>query len=133
MILVTSSRKPAQRVRRLCRDLAFAVGGEYRPRGKTGLSDPLFSRDTVLILGSRGPRLALQVFSGGQEVAGITLGAVEEGHRSGPLRKGLRVGDLRVFSLLSPHLAVEMVPVGDPGILAFDGIQGRTLRVEVAA
>ncbi|MDD1648116.1 MAG: hypothetical protein LUQ42_02415 [Methanomicrobiales archaeon] len=132
MILVTSSRKPAPRVRRLCRDLAFAVRGEYRPRGKAGLSDPLFSRDTVLILGSRGSRLGLQLFSAGEEVADISFGPVEEGRRAGPLRKGLLVGDPRIFSLLSPHLPVEMVPEMGAGILAFDGIQGRTLRVVVA-
>jgi len=132
MILVTSSRKPAQRVRRLCRDLAFAVSGEYRPRGKAGLSDPLFSRDTILILGSRGPRLTLQVLSGGEEMADLSLGPVEECRRAGPLRKGLQVGDARLFSLLSPYLPVEMVPEGAPGVLTFDGIQGRTLRMEVA-
>ncbi len=132
MILVTSSRKPAPRVRRLCRDLAFAIQGEYRPRGKAGRSDPLFSRDTILILGSRGSRRGLQVFSTGEEVADLSLGPVEEGRRTGPLRKGLLVGDPGIFSLLSPYLPVEMVPEGDPGILTFDGIQGRTLRVVVS-
>jgi KEOPS complex subunit Pcc1 len=78
MILVTSSRKPAQRVRRLCRDLAFAVNGEYLPRGKAGLSDPLFSHDTVLILGSRGHGLGLQVISCGEVVADLSLCSVEE-------------------------------------------------------
>lgn len=132
MILVTSSRKPAQRVRRLCRDLAFAVGGEYRPRGKAGLSDPLFSRDTVLILGSRGHHLSLQVISGGEEVADLSLGAVEEERRKGPLRKGLQAGDARLLSLLSPHLPVELVPELAPAAVTFDGIQGRTLRVGVS-
>jgi hypothetical protein len=132
MILVTSSRKPAQRVRRLCRDLAFAVGGEYRPRGKAGLSDPLFSHETVLILGSRGHLVALQVISEGEEVADLSFRSVEEGSRTGPFRKGLQVGDARLHSVLSPHLPVEMVPEGAPGVLTFDGIQGRTLRVVVA-
>jgi len=131
MILVTSSRKPAQRVRRLCRDLAFAVNGEYRPRGKAGLSDPLFSHDTVLILGSRGHHLALQVLSGGEVVADLPLRSVEEERRAGQLRKGVQVLDPRIFSLLSPHLPAVMVPGETPGSLTFDGIQGRTVRVVV--
>jgi hypothetical protein len=129
MILVTSSRKPAQRVRRLCRDLAFAIGGEYRPRGKAGLSAPLFSKDTVLILGSRGPHLGLQVFSGGEVVADLSLCSVEEDRRASLLRKGVHVQDPRLFSVLSPLLPAMAVPEESPGSLSFDGIQGRTVRM----
>ena len=131
MILVTSSRKPAQRVRRLCRDLAFAVNGEYRPRGKAGLSDPLFSHDTVLILGSRGHRLGLQVISGGEVVADLFLCSVEEERRAALLRKGVQVQDPCLFSVLSPLLPAVAVPEGAPGSLSFDGIQARTVRMVV--
>ncbi|MDD1653850.1 MAG: hypothetical protein LUQ64_04820 [Methanomicrobiales archaeon] len=132
MILVTSSRKPAQRVRRLCRDLAFAIGGEYRPRGKAGLSDPLFSRDTILILGSRGHHMGLQVISAGEVVADLSLGPVEEMPRTALITKGLQVQDPRLFSLLSPLLPAVAVPEGAPGSLTFDGIQGRTVRMVIS-
>ena len=129
MILVTSSRKPAPRVRRLCRDLAFAIEGEYRPRGKGGLSDPLFSRDTVVILGSRNHHLGLQVLFQGRAMADISFCAVAEEQRIAALRKGLRVGDPRILGILSPHLPAAPVQDAPPGSLVFDGIQGRTVRM----
>ena len=131
MILVTSSRKPAQRVRRLCRDLAFAVGGEYRPRGKAGLAASFFSRGTVLILGSRGPHLGLQVLSGGDLVADLPLCSVEEERRAVLLRKGVQVQDPGLFAVLFPLLPAVAVPEAAPGSLTFDGIQGRTVRMVV--
>ena len=54
MTLVTTSRKPAPELRTLGKNLAFAMGGKYSPRGKAGVDEVFSWGDPVLIISRRG-------------------------------------------------------------------------------
>ncbi|HOV68086.1 MAG TPA: hypothetical protein PLI31_06965, partial [Methanoregulaceae archaeon] len=66
MTLVSTSRKAAPAIRALARGLAFALGGRYLARGKTGLRE-LVTLDRSLFLFIREvDGLRLRIFQDGE-------------------------------------------------------------------
>jgi U3 small nucleolar ribonucleoprotein protein IMP4 len=130
MILVTTSRKADPLVRRIGRDLAFAIGGRYVTRGKGGLSRPPFSDGTVLVLCRDGKGIRMQIVDGMQEGPRLRFPSVKEEPRAGPLRRGIFTGRPDVLASLESRLTVKGdVDLGDS--LVFDGVQGRRIVLGV--
>jgi len=129
MTLVTTSRKAAPDLRALARGLAFAVGGRYLARGKTGLRE-LVTLDTTFFLFSYEPDgLQLRWFVDGEPAASFRVTAHEERHREGPIVRGLLASDAVREALGS---AIETVPLDDGWDLGFDGHQRLRYRLRLA-
>jgi U3 small nucleolar ribonucleoprotein protein IMP4 len=130
MTLVTTSRKAAPDLRALARGLAFAVGGRYLARGKTGLRE-LVTLDTKLFLFSIEPDgLQLRWFVDGEPAGSYRVTAHEGHHREGPIVRGLLASDA-VRSALGPRF--ETAPLDDDGWdLGFDGHQRLRYRLRLA-
>ncbi len=132
MITVTTSRRADPLVRRIGRDLAFAVGGRYVTRGKGGLSRPPFSEGMVLVLCRDGEGIRMQLLEGMRDGVSLRFTSVREEERAGPLKKGLFTGDEELISRLSPRLPVNRED-RHPHALLLDGIQGRRIALGVQA
>jgi U3 small nucleolar ribonucleoprotein protein IMP4 len=129
MTLVTTSRKAAPDLRALARGLAFAAGGRYLARGKTGLRE-LVTLDTTFFLFSHEPDgLRLRWYVDAEPAASWRVTAREERHREGPIVRGLLASDA-VRKALGPRL--ETAPLDDGWDLGFDGHQRLQYRLRLA-
>jgi U3 small nucleolar ribonucleoprotein protein IMP4 len=129
MTLVTTSRKAAPDLRALARALAFAVGGRYLARGKTGLRE-LVTLDPTLFLFSYEPDgLRFQWIVDAEPAASCRVTACSERHREGPIVRGLLASDA-VRGALGPRL--EASPLDDGWDLGFDGHQRLRYRLRLA-
>ena len=129
MTLVTTSRKAAPDLRALARGLAFAVGGRYLARGKTGLRE-LVTLDPTLFLFSFEPDgLRFRWFLDGEPAASCRVTASEERYRDGPLVRGLLASD-RVRAALGPRFEAALLE--DGWDLGFDGHQRLRYRLRLA-
>lgn len=122
MILVTTSRKPLPEIRTLSKDLAFALGGKYVPRGKTGLYDAIGADDAVIIVSRHARLFLLELFINGKQEMEIAFSSYTTGKREGVLLKGLRTGNQTVYESLKRY--VDVLP-SEEGVsmLSFDGAQ----------
>ena len=122
MILVTTSRKPLPEIRTLSKDLAFALGGKYVPRGKTGLYDAIGADDAVIIVSRRARLFLLELFINSKPEVEIAFASYTAGKREGVLLKGLRTGNQTVYESLKRY--VDVLP-SEEGVsmLSFDGAQ----------
>lgn len=128
MTLVSTSRKAAPDLRALARALAFAVGGRYLARGKTGLRE-LVTLDPILFLFSYEPDgLRFRWFVDGSPAASWRVTATEERRRSGPIAHGLLASDA-VRTALGPRLGAA--PLDDGWDLGFDGHQRLRYRLRL--
>lgn len=135
MTVVTTSRKPVPEVRSLARDLAFAIGAEYATRGKMGMGDLLSSHDgPVLIVSRSGQSFLIQVFSGGEAVAGIRVLSFAVEEREGAISRGLAVSDRALAGALEGLAGmvffVDALP--EDRMIVFDGRQRRRYTLRVA-
>ena len=129
MTLVTTSRKAAPGIRARARGLAFAAGGRYMPRGKTGLRE-LVALDPVLFLFSPGPDgLRLRWFLDGEPAASCLVTGHEERARDGPIVRGLLASEAVRATLGSRF---EAAPLDDGWDLGFDGHQRLRYRLQLA-
>lgn len=122
MILVTTSRKPLPEIRTLSKDLAFALGGKYVPRGKTGLYDTIGAEDAVIIVSRRGRIFLLELFIHNKSEVEIPFASYTVGKREGVLLKGLRAGNQTVYESLKRYIDVLPSEEG-VSMLSFDGAQ----------
>ncbi|HON41306.1 MAG TPA: hypothetical protein PK196_07540 [Methanoculleus sp.] len=135
MTVVTTSRKPVPEVRSLARDLAFAIGAEYATRGKMGMGDLLSSSHDglILIVSRSGQSFLIQVFSGGEAVAGIRVLSFAVEEREGAISRGLAVSDRALASALKGLADMVFFVDGLPeDRIVFDGRQRRRYTLRVA-
>jgi U3 small nucleolar ribonucleoprotein protein IMP4 len=128
MTLVTTSRKPVPELRTFGKDLAFAIGGRYVPRGKSGLPD-LFEHDNaVIIVTKKGRNYQMQVIVNEEVVCASTFSIIAVEKREGVLIRGCRIGNQTVYESLRRYL--DVLPSDDRTcLLSFDGPQRRRYRV----
>ncbi|WFN35524.1 hypothetical protein L1S32_05330 [Methanogenium sp. S4BF] len=131
MKLVTTSRKPAPELRTLGKDLAFALGGKYSPRGKAGVDEVLSWGDTVLVISRRGRKTLIETYSSDDLVSAIFLSGFSVSRRDVPLERGLRTGNERVYNELAECLDITLVDAGVNEIL-FHGTQGKGYVLRIA-
>lgn len=123
MTFVTSSREPAPEVRKLAKEIAFALGLSYIQRGKAGLrtmgaEDP----EIIFLSGSKrkGPLFDLTV--NGEIVFSMLITNVLESDRSGPFFSGFLTRERELFDALSPHVKM-LFDENAPGPIVFCGTQ----------
>ena len=123
MTFVTSSRKPSPEVRRLAKEIAFALDLPYIQRGKAGLRT-MDAEDPVIIFLS-GAKRGGQIFDltvSGKIVFSMLITNVLMSERPVPFRHGFVIRERELYDALSPHLPV-MFDAGAPGPIVFYGTQ----------
>ncbi|MFA5395113.1 MAG: hypothetical protein GX097_07260 [Methanomicrobiales archaeon] len=131
MKFVTTSRKPAPELRTLGKDLAFALGGKYSPRGKSGVDEVLSWGDTVLVVSRRGRKTVIETYSSGEPVSVIYLSGFSASRRDVPLERGLRTGNERVYNELAECLDITLTDAGANEFL-FHGSQAKGYVLKIA-
>ncbi|MDR0980482.1 MAG: hypothetical protein LBL85_01625 [Methanocalculaceae archaeon] len=104
MTFVTSSRKPSPEMRRLAKEIAFALDLPYVQRGKAGLRT-MNAEDPVIIFLS-GAKRGGQIFDltvSGKIVFSMLITNVLMSERTGPFRHGFVIRERELYDVLSPH------------------------------
>ncbi|MBN1431451.1 MAG: hypothetical protein JW931_01615 [Methanomicrobiaceae archaeon] len=121
---VTTSRKPAPFLRTFSKDLAFALGCHYSPRGKAGL-DVITRIDSLVLVVSKERRgYLVEIFLDGESVEGLSFASFQVQSREGDLIRGLQVGNQTVYDILKQYLNVSKTECGN-SVVTFDGAQRR--------
>ncbi|MDV0441433.1 hypothetical protein [Methanorbis furvi] len=123
MTFITSSRKPSPDVRRLAKEIAFALDLPYVQRGKSGLRT-MDAEDPVVIFLS-GAKRGGQLFDltvNGKIVFSMLITNVLTSERTGPFHHGFVVRERDLYDALSPHMQV-MFDADAPGPIVFAGTQ----------
>ena len=131
MKLVTTSRKPAPELRTLGKDLAFALGGKYSPRGKAGVDEVLSWGNTVLVVSRRGRKTLIETYVSDGVVSTIFLSGFSVARRDVPLEKGLRTGNERLFNELAEYVDITLTDASVNEVL-FHGSQGKGYVLRIA-
>jgi len=107
MTFVTSSRKPLPEVRRLAKEISFALDLPYVQRGKAGLR-VMGTGDPVIIFLS-GTKRGGQIFDltvSGEIVFSLLITNVLRSERTRPDHHGFVIREPELYDALSPHLPV---------------------------
>lgn len=76
-MIITTARKPSQKIRTFCKHLSRFSGCEYVPRGKSGLKE--LTEDTFLVVGEhRGNPGSFNFFSEGRCVLSLRANVTRE-------------------------------------------------------
>jgi U3 small nucleolar ribonucleoprotein protein IMP4 len=123
MTFVTSSRKPSLKVRKLAKEIAFALDIPYVPRGKAGLrmmetEDPII----IFLSGERNGDQKFDLIMSGKNVFSMLITNILMRERIGPFRRGLVIQERGLHDALSPHLPT-MFDADAPGPIVFSGTQ----------
>ena len=131
MTIVTSSRKPVPEIRKLAKEIAFALGFQYVQRGKTGIRD-MGSNDPKIIFLSgsklKGPVFDLMI--NGDIVFSMLITNVKETERTGVFNKGFVTREQDLFNFLSPHVPITYDEKAD-GPIVFSGTQKKQYVLQV--
>lgn len=123
MMFVTSSRKPSPEVRRLAKEIAFALDIPYVQRGKAGLRK-IDAEDQVIIF-LFGAKCGWQIFDltvSGKIVSSMLITNVLMSERCGPFHHGFVIRERELYDTLSPHIPV-MFDSKATGLIVFSGTQ----------
>ena len=123
MMFVTSSRKPSPEVRRLAKEIAFALDIPYVQRGKAGLRK-IDAEDQVIIF-LFGAKCGWQIFDltvSGKIVSSMLITNVLMSERCGPFHHGFVIRERELYDTLSPHIQV-MFDSKATGLIVFSGTQ----------
>jgi len=131
MTIVTSSRKPAPEVRKLAKEIAFALGFPFVQRGKAGIHDIGGEDPRVIFLsGSKrqGPVFDLMVKD--SLVFSMLITNVAESERTGLFTKGFMTREKELFDYLSPYVPITY-DENAGGPIVFCGTQKRQYVLQV--
>ncbi len=133
MTVVTTSRKPIPSLRTFSKDLAFTLGGTYKPRGKSSVQDILTSDDCVIFCMKERRAFLMQVHLRGEPYLECAINSFDLINREGTLQKGIRSGNREIADALKPHLPVSYDSDVQENHLIFDGLQRRQYVVRLPA
>jgi U3 small nucleolar ribonucleoprotein protein IMP4 len=131
MTIVTSSRKPAPEVRKIAKEIAFALNFPYVQRGKTGIRDMGTNDPKIIFLSGskrKGPIFDLMV--NGDIIFSMLITNVNETERTGEFKKGLVTREQELFDFLSPYIPVTYDEKAD-GPIVFCGTQKKQYILQV--
>ena len=131
MTIVTSSRKPAPEVRKLAKEIAFALGFPFVQRGKAGIHDIGGQDPRVIFLSGskrKGPLFDLMVND--SLVFSMLITNVTESERTGVFTKGFMTREKELFDHLSPHVPITF-DENAGGPIVFCGTQKRQYVLQV--
>ena len=134
MTLVTTSRRSTPVTRAIAKDLAFATGVRYLPRGKHGLREISGEHDLFIVFEQQRSGILMTVYQEGEPCLRRLVKKHETGVREGLLTKGIRTSDREIGMILDdgecPVIYTD--DLEDDLLLSFDGPQRRhiTLALE---
>ena len=131
MTIVTSSRKPVAEVRKLAKEIAFALDLPYVQRGKSGIHDIGGDDPRVIFLsGSKRQGPVFDLMFNGSLVFSMLITKVIESERTGLFTKGFITREKDLFDHLSPHVPITYDETAD-GPIVFCGTQKRQYVLQV--
>lgn len=130
MTLVTTSRRSTQLLRSIAKDLAFATGSRYLPRGKHGLREISDDHDLFMVIDTQGRDTVLTVFLGGTPALKRIISSHEQGIRDWDIHRGVTTSDQGVRKLLERICPVAWTNEGG-FFIAFDGPQKRFMKLHL--
>ncbi|HJJ42082.1 MAG TPA: hypothetical protein O0W90_02050 [Methanocorpusculum sp.] len=107
MTIVTTSRKPSPEVRKLAKEISFALDLPYIHRGKAGLRD-FEQKDSKIIIIS-GSKRGGQIFDielNGELVFSMLITNIIETDRKGLIKKGFFTREKDLYNYLSPYVSI---------------------------
>lgn len=134
MTLVTTSRRSTPVTRAIAKDLAFATGARYLPRGKHGLREISCEHDLFIVFEQQKSDILMTVYQEGEPCLRRLVKSHETGVREGLLIKGIKTSDREIGMILDagecPVIYTD--DLEDGLFLSFDGPQRRhiTLALE---
>lgn len=131
MTIVTSSRKPAPEVRKLAKEIAFALDFPFVQRGKAGVHD--IGRDdprVIFLSGSKRQGPVFDLMVNDSLVFSMLITKVTESERTGIFAKGFFTREKELFDYLSPHVPITYDENAD-GPIVFCGTQKRQYVLQV--
>jgi len=128
MTLVTTSRRSTQFLRSIAKDLAFAIGSRYLPRGKHGLREISDDHDLFMVIDTKGRDTFLTVYLEGAPVLKRIISSHEQNIRDWDIRLGVTTSDQGIRGLLESICPVAYTDE-DGLFLAFDGPQKRYMKL----
>ena len=131
MTLVTTSRRSTPVIRAIAKDLAFATGARYLPRGKHGLREISGEHDLFIVFEQQKSDILMTLFKDGERCLERLVKKHETGIREGLLTKGIRTSDPEIGLILDdekcPVTYIDDVEEGL--VIAFDGPQRRCMTL----
>lgn len=123
MTFVTSSRKPSVEVRKIAKEIAFALGLSYVQRGKSGLRT-MGSEDPVIIFlsGTKRKGIIFDLTVDGEIVFSMLITNIIESERTGSFYQGFLVREEELYTALSPYVKAAYEKEA-PGPIVFCGTQ----------
>ena len=100
MTLVTTSRRSTPVTRAIAKDLAFATGVRYLPRGKHGLREISGEHDLFIVFEQQRSGILMTVYQEGEPCLRRLVKKHETGVREGLLTKGIRTSDREIGMIL---------------------------------
>ena len=128
MTLVTTSRRSTPLVRSIAKDLAFATGSRYLPRGKHGLREISDDHDLFMVIDTQGRNIVLTLYLEGAQVLKRIISSHEQGIRDWDIRRGVTTSDQGIRGLLESICPVAWTSEGGL-FMAFDGPQKRFMKL----
>ena len=128
MTTVTTSRRSTPFTRAVARDLAFATGSSYLPRGKHGLRELADEHDLFIVICQQGHNVILTAYKDKFPVISRIVSNHEEGLRERKIRRGIETSDNGVGDIMSAFCEV-CYTVSDETFISFDGPQKRWMKL----
>jgi len=128
MTLVTTSRRSTPATRSIGKDLAFAIGAKYLPRGKHGLREISDEHDLFIVFEQQSSEILMTLYQHGEPCLMRIIKKHETGVREGLLKKGIRTSDGELRGILDKTCPVDILDDKNL-ILAFDGPQRRCMTL----
>lgn len=131
MTIVSSSRKPSPEVRKLAKEIAFALDFPYVQRGKAGLREFGGNDPKIIFLsGSKQKGPIFDITVEGAIVFSMLITNVIVSDRIGEFKKGFETREMDLFNLLSPYLPISFNK-DVPGPIYFCGTQKKNYTFQV--
>ena len=131
MTIVTSSRKPSTEVRRIAKEIAFALDLPYVQRGKSGLRTMEEENSSIIFVsGSKRMGPVIDITRNGNTVFSMLITNVITSERTGEFYKGFLTREEDLYNYLSPYIPIRLDPAAE-GAICFCGMQKTNYRLQV--
>lgn len=131
MVIITSSRKPSVEVRKIAKEIAFALDLPYIQRGKAGVRELEAAEPVIIFLsGEKNGGIIFDITVRGEIAFSMLITDIIVNERTGVFRKGFITRERELYDFLSPY--VPTVFDEDAGCaLSFAGTQKKEYVLHV--
>ena len=132
MTLVTTSRRSTPATRSIAKDLAFATGAKYLPRGKHGLREISDEHDLFIVFEQQSSEILMTLYQEGEPCLMRIIKKHETGVREGLLKRGIRTSDRELGVIVNTETCPVNYLDDNDLILVFDGPQRRCMTLKLS-